>query len=85
MAAVLGLDDEAVIAACDEASSIGIAEPVNFNSPGQVVIAGHKDAIETAIETLQGRRCAQGDVLAGQCAVSFVVDDWRRRSLKGRS
>ena len=50
MAAILGLDDEAVIAACDEASSIGIAEPVNFNSPGQVVIAGHKDAIETAIE-----------------------------------
>jgi len=50
MAAVLGLDDDAVIAACDEASSIGIAEPVNFNSPGQVVIAGHKDAIEAAIE-----------------------------------
>ena len=50
MAAVLGLDDEAVIAACEAASSVGIAEAVNFNSPGQVVIAGHKEAIDAAIE-----------------------------------
>lgn len=50
MAAILGLDDAAVIAACAEASVIGIAEPVNFNSPGQVVIAGHNEAIDMAIE-----------------------------------
>ena len=50
MAAIIGLDDESVIAACDEASSIGVAEPVNFNSPGQVVIAGHKEAVDGAIE-----------------------------------
>lgn len=50
MAAILGLDDAAVIAACAEASAIGIAEPVNFNSPGQVVIAGHNEAIDKAIE-----------------------------------
>ena len=49
MAAIIGLDDEYVIAACDESSSIGVAEPVNFNSPGQVVIAGHKDAVNNAI------------------------------------
>jgi len=49
MAAIIGLDDAGVIAACDEASSIGIAEPVNFNSPGQVVIAGHKEAVANAI------------------------------------
>ncbi len=53
MAAVLGLDDAAVIKACDEASLIGIAEPVNFNTPGQVVIAGHKNALDMAIEYLQ--------------------------------
>ncbi len=50
IAAIIGLDDDAVIKVCDEASSIGVAEPVNFNSPGQVVIAGHKDAVENAIE-----------------------------------
>lgn len=50
VAAILGLDDEAVILACNEASGVGVAEPVNFNSPGQVVIAGHKDAINHAID-----------------------------------
>lgn len=50
IAAVIGLDDDAVIKVCDEASSIGVAEPVNFNSPGQVVIAGHKKAVENAID-----------------------------------
>lgn len=50
MAALLGLDDDAVVALCDEASTIGIAEPVNFNSPGQVVIAGHATAVKQAVE-----------------------------------
>ena len=50
MAALLGLDDDAVVAVCDEASTIGIAEPVNFNSPGQVVIAGHAIAVSQAVE-----------------------------------
>jgi [acyl-carrier-protein] S-malonyltransferase len=48
MAAILGLDDDAVIAVC--ANATGIAEAVNFNSPGQVVIAGEKAAIEQAVE-----------------------------------
>lgn len=50
MAAVLGLDDETIISLCEEASTIGIAEPVNFNSPGQVVIAGHATAVGQAVE-----------------------------------
>ena len=49
VAAVIGLDDEAIIKVCDEASLIGIAEPVNFNSPGQVVIAGHREALDRAV------------------------------------
>jgi len=49
MAAIIGLDDEAIRAVCDDASGIGIAEAVNFNTPGQVVIAGHTDAIKHAI------------------------------------
>ena len=50
MAAVLGLDDDTIISLCDEASTIGVAEPVNFNSPGQVVIAGHASAVSQAVE-----------------------------------
>jgi [acyl-carrier-protein] S-malonyltransferase len=50
MAAVLGLDDDKVIALCSEASSMGVVEAVNFNSPGQVVIAGSADAINKAID-----------------------------------
>jgi [acyl-carrier-protein] S-malonyltransferase len=50
MAAILGLEDEVVKALCDEASSEGVVEAVNFNSPGQVVIAGATPAVLKAIE-----------------------------------
>ena len=46
MAAILGLDDDGVRAACAEAAQGEVLEAVNFNSPGQVVIAGNKAAVE---------------------------------------
>lgn len=46
MAAILGLDDDAVRAACADAAQGEIVEAVNFNAPGQVVIAGNKAAVE---------------------------------------
>jgi [acyl-carrier-protein] S-malonyltransferase len=49
MAAIIGLDDESIQAACAAAADNGIVEAVNFNSPGQVVIAGHKAAVDHAI------------------------------------
>lgn len=45
IAAVLGLDDDAVRAVCREAAQDEVLEAVNFNSPGQVVIAGHRSAV----------------------------------------
>ncbi|WP_319381420.1 ACP S-malonyltransferase [Thiomicrorhabdus sp.] len=48
MAAVLGLDDEQVVAVCEQAE--GVVEAVNFNSPGQVVIAGYKAAVDQAMK-----------------------------------
>ncbi len=48
MAAILGLEDEIVIALCEEAAQGEIVSAVNFNSPGQVVIAGEKNAVERA-------------------------------------
>lgn len=53
MAAILGLDDEQVKAACEQASEGEIVEAVNFNSPGQVVIAGQKPAVQRAIDLLK--------------------------------
>ncbi|MBX3665084.1 MAG: ACP S-malonyltransferase, partial [Burkholderiales bacterium] len=46
MAAILGLDDDAVRAACAESAQGEVVEAVNFNAPSQVVIAGHRAAVE---------------------------------------
>lgn len=50
MAAIIGLDDDAVVSLCADSSTIGVAEAVNFNSPGQVVVAGHREAVDKLIE-----------------------------------
>jgi len=56
MAAILGLDDDVVRAACMEASGTSeTAEPANFNTPAQVVIAGHKAAVERAMEIAKSK------------------------------
>jgi [acyl-carrier-protein] S-malonyltransferase len=55
MAAILGLDDEAVLALCREAARDGVVEPVNYNSPGQVVIAGDTAAVHRALEAARTR------------------------------
>jgi [acyl-carrier-protein] S-malonyltransferase len=48
MYAIIGLDDESIAKACEEAAQGEVVSPVNFNSPGQVVIAGNKAAVERA-------------------------------------
>ncbi|MFN4342013.1 MAG: ACP S-malonyltransferase [Azonexus sp.] len=55
MAAVLGLDNAGIAAACAEAAQGEIVEPVNFNANGQTVIAGHKAAVERAMEACKAR------------------------------
>jgi [acyl-carrier-protein] S-malonyltransferase len=55
MAAILGLDGEAVRAACAEAAGEDVVETVNFNAPAQVVIAGHKVAVKRACEIAKGK------------------------------
>jgi [acyl-carrier-protein] S-malonyltransferase len=55
MAAILGLDDEAVKSACAEAAQGDVCEAVNFNAPGQVVIAGHAGAVRRAIDAAKAR------------------------------
>lgn len=48
MYAIIGLDDAAIAKACEEAAQGDVVSPVNYNSPGQVVIAGSKEAVERA-------------------------------------
>ncbi|BED88869.1 malonyl CoA-acyl carrier protein transacylase [Pseudoalteromonas sp. MM1] len=48
MAAIIGLGDEEIKAACEESAQGEVVSPVNYNSPGQVVIAGHKAAVDRA-------------------------------------
>lgn len=48
MAAIIGLEDEKIQLACEQAAGEQVVAPVNYNSPGQVVIAGHKEAVERA-------------------------------------
>jgi len=66
MAAILGLSDEQVVATCAEAAEDEVVSAVNFNSPGQVVIAGNKAAVDRAIELCK----AQGAKRALPLAVS---------------
>jgi [acyl-carrier-protein] S-malonyltransferase len=55
MAAILGLDDAELGAACQEGAQGEVVEPVNFNAPGQVVIAGQAAAVQRAIEAAKAR------------------------------
>jgi [acyl-carrier-protein] S-malonyltransferase len=53
MAAILGMDRAVVVDICKQASAIGVVQAVNFNCPGQIVIAGAVKAVEKAVEMLK--------------------------------
>jgi [acyl-carrier-protein] S-malonyltransferase len=55
MAAILGLDDAVIEAACAEAAEGSVVQPVNYNAPGQLVIAGEAAAVARAIELCKAR------------------------------
>lgn len=57
VAALLGLNADVVREVCREASAVGVVQAANFNSPGQVVIAGAKAAVERAIELAKAKGC----------------------------
>lgn len=63
MAAILGLSDADVLAVCAEAAQGNVVEAVNFNAPAQVVIAGHKAAIERACEIAKAKGAKRALVL----------------------
>lgn len=63
MAALLGLDDAGALAACAEAAHGQVVEAVNFNAPGQVVIAGHAAAVARAMEAAKARGAKRAVIL----------------------
>lgn len=65
MAAILGLEDAQVRQLCNQAAQDQVVEAVNFNSPGQIVIAGHKDAVE--------RACLQAREVGAKRAILLAV------------
>ena len=64
MAALLGCGIETVRAVCVEASELGVCAPANINSPSQTVIAGHKSAVERAVELAKKRGIKRAVMLA---------------------
>src|SRR5688500_4281080 len=71
MAAILMLDDDAVRAACAEAG--GTVQAVNFNAPGQVVIAGEKAAVERAMEACKAKGAKRVRLLPVRAPVHSAV------------
>lgn len=63
MAAILGLEDEGIEAACAEAAQGEVVEAVNYNTPGQVVIAGHATAVARAIDACKARGAKRAALL----------------------
>lgn len=86
MAAILGLDDDAVRAVCDEAAQGQIASPVNFNSPGQVVVAGNTEAVARAADLAKAagaKRALMLDVsVPSHCALMKPAADRLREAMQ---
>lgn len=64
MAAIIGLDEGTVREVCEIASQKGIAEPANFNCPGQITVAGEKEAVEYACEIAKEKGAKRAMMLA---------------------
>ncbi|MGK4446477.1 ACP S-malonyltransferase [Yersinia enterocolitica] len=79
MYAIIGLDNESIAKACEESALGQVVSPVNFNSPGQVVIAGNKEAVEragAACKALGAKRALQLPVsVPSHCALMKPAAD----------
>jgi len=86
MAAILGLDDDAVRVVCAEAAQGEVLEPVNFNSPGQVVIAGNKAAVERGMDAAKAKGAKRALILPvsvpSHCALMQPAADKLRAYLE---
>ena len=84
MAAILGLDDDATRAACAEAAQGEVVQAVNFNGPGQVVIAGHKAAVARASELCKAKGAKRAVPLPVSAPFHSSLMQPAAEKLKGR-
>lgn len=86
MAAIIGLDDQMVLALCKEASSIGVVSPANYNSIGQVVISGEKPAVLKAMQLAENRGARMTKIIPvsvpSHCALMQSAADHLAQKLK---
>lgn len=89
MAAILGLSDADVVAACADAADGDVVEAVNFNAPGQVVIAGEKRAVERAMDAAKARGAKRAMLLPvsvpSHCALMRPAADRLAMVLAGQA
>jgi [acyl-carrier-protein] S-malonyltransferase len=87
IAAVLGLEDEAIRAVCAEAAQGEVLEAANFNAPGQVVIAGHRTAVERGMAAAKARGAKRAVALPmsapSHCSLMQPAADRLRERLAG--
>jgi [acyl-carrier-protein] S-malonyltransferase len=84
MAAILGLDDAVIEAACAEAAQGSVVQPVNYNSPGQLVIAGESQAVARAIEVCKARGAKRAVLLPVSVPSHSVLMKPAAEALKAR-
>ena len=84
MAAVIGLDDDKIEAVCAQVSNdSGLTiEAVNYNAPGQLVIAGHAEAIEVSLPMLKEAGAKRALILACECSIPLRSYETGRRPIK---
>lgn len=89
IAAILGLDADQVAEACTEAAAGDVVSPANLNAPGQIVIAGHRAAVERAIESCKSRGAKRAILLPmsvpSHCALMRPAADVLAASLTSLS
>jgi [acyl-carrier-protein] S-malonyltransferase len=84
MAAILGLDDAAIRAACEEAAQGQVVEAVNFNGPGQIVIAGHAAAVARAADAAKAKGAKRAVMLPVSAPFHCSLMQPAAEALRGR-
>lgn len=86
MAAILGMEKKEVAEVCSDAEDLGLVSPANFNSPGQIVVSGKKEAVERAVELAKERGAKRAIMLPvsvpSHCALMASAGDLLREELE---